>query len=71
MIVRATHTGEAMKEIRISFNVKYSIKGEGCPLIGGGVVEDSGEGFLGVLKRVLVEIEGEVLRVSREFEGCG
>jgi len=60
-----------MKEIELSFTIRILPKQTDVHWIEEELLRIRGEVFLGVLKRVLDEIEGEVLRVSRECEVCG
>ena len=60
-----------MKEIEISFTLRIQPKQTDVHWIEGELLRMREEVFIGVLKRVLVEIEGEVLRISRECEVCG
>ncbi len=60
-----------MKEIGLSFSVRIQLEQTDVHWIEEELLRIREEFFLGVLKRVLDEIQGEVLRVSRECEGCG
>ncbi len=60
-----------MKEIRVSFDVSITLRQRDVHWVEEELLRIREEVFLGVLKRVLEEIEGEVLRDSRECEGCG
>jgi Zn finger protein HypA/HybF involved in hydrogenase expression len=60
-----------MKEIRVSFDVSIALRQRDVHWVEEELLRIREEVFLGVLKRVLEEIEGEELRVSRECEACG
>lgn len=60
-----------MKEIRLSFSVRILPKQTDVHWIEEELLRIREEVFLGVLRRVLEEIQGEVLRVPRECERCG
>ena len=60
-----------MKEIRISFDVSIALRQRDVHWLEEELLRIREEVFLGVLKRVLDEIEEEVRKVSRECEVCG
>ena len=60
-----------MKEIRVSFDVNIALRQRDVHWIEEELLRIREEVFLGILKKVLDGIEGEVLGVSRECEACG
>jgi ribosomal protein S27AE len=60
-----------MKEIKVSFKVNIALRQRDVHWVEEELLGIREEVFLGVLRRVLEEIEGEVLRDSRECEACG
>jgi hypothetical protein len=60
-----------MKEIELSFTVRILPKQTDVHWIEGELLRLREEVFLGVLKRVMLEIEREVLRRERRCQGCG
>ncbi len=60
-----------MKEIRVSFEVNIALRQRDVHWVEEELLRVREEIFLRVLRRVMEEIEGEVLRGTRECEGCG
>lgn len=60
-----------MKEIRVSFEVNIALRQRDVHWIEEELLQVREEIFLKVFRRVMEEIEGEVLRGARECEECG
>lgn len=60
-----------MKEIELSFTIRILPKQTDVHWIEGELLRLREEVFLGVLRRVMLEIEREELRRKRRCQGCG
>jgi len=60
-----------MKEIRISLDIKIALKRHDVHWIEEELLRVREEAFLGVLRRIFEEVEGEAIRVRAACPGCG